>query len=401
MKRLGENLRLRTLSLLIAIILWVYVMNIQNPEIRREFNDIHVNIINRDYGMVLTDQQDITTTVKVKGKQEFVKKLSVSDIEVIADLKEFNKDGSFSIPLKVNVSGVQGMEIIEAEPNKIDINIERLVQIQKMVDVEFTGESKSDAKYNVKSVRPNVVTISGPQSLLQSIGTVKVFIDVTNQEKDISLVKKYRVFNKKNQDITDNQVLIKDNQSIQVDVDYSKSKEVPISPVLSGEIAKGYYISQLSVKPDKIKVYGQPEKILNVNKINTGMLSILGLNKSVVRNAVLVIPSDLKAEFQNPVEVNIGVGKEVTKTFDLQEADIKIIGSSDGYVYKVLNSEIRMELVGRDLNLDTISVSSLGCYIDVDGLKLGEHRLPININPNDKIKVAEESSSIKVRVIKK
>lgn len=314
MKKSGENLKLRLISVFIAVILWLYIMNIQNPEIKREIQRVPVNIINlnclEDYGLALDSKENFFINVKVRGKKDIVRKLSQSDVEVTADFKGFNNTGTANIPLKFNVLGVEGVQILEGKPNKIRVNIEKFIQIQKMVDVAIQGEKKSDAQYEVKSIRPNVVTVSGPQSLVDSIDSVKVFIDVTNKEKDISLVKKYRVFNKNNTDITDNKELVSDNQSIQVDIDYLKVKEVPVVPKLIGSPAKGYYVSAVNASPDKVVITAQPDRIDDISEIQTKKLDIGGLNSKVTKQLMLAVPSNIKINSDQNVQVTVDIQKK-------------------------------------------------------------------------------------------
>lgn len=401
MKRLGEDLKLRLLSLFIAIILWICVINIQNPEVKRDFEDIPVSIVNMDYGLALVDHQDYSTLVKVKGKQEAVKKLSRGDIEAVADLKDFNKPGRFSVPLRFNISGEQGIEVIDSENNKIEVVLEKHIQAAKMINVEFVGDKKTDARYNVKSIRPNVVTISGPQSLIQSVESVRVLIDVSNLDKDISVIKKYKVINKKGQDITENRSLIKDNQSITVEIDYSKAKEVPINLSLIGQPAKGYFISGKIAEPSKVYIYGQPEKIDAVQQIETRNYNVSGITRSMSKQLGLVLPADIKTDFNGTVRVSIEIEKEEIKAFEVQDTDIAIINASGDYNYMILTPKIRLNLIGRDAGLGSISISGVGLSVDVAGLKEGEHRLPLIIVGNDKIRVAEGTSLVKVRVTKK
>lgn len=402
MKRLGENFRLRLLSLFVAIILWVYVISVQNPEIKKEIDYVPVKIINSDMlinsGLVLTNYQSNDTTVKIKGNQEITKKLTKDDIEAIADLRGCSKPGKYSIPVQFGLVGVQGVEIVSGEPHKIDLTVEKFSQVQKTVDVELQGEEKSEAKYLVKLVKPNTVTIGGPQSLIQNINAVKVIVDVSNLNKDISTIKKYRVYNKNNMEITDSRGMVRDNQDIQVEIDYLKGKEVPVVPKLTGSAANGYYISKVTANPAQIHVYGETDKVDKINSIDTERVNISGLSKDLVLSKKLVLPGDIKTDFENGIELSITVGKEESKTLDVQGGDISFSNRQEGYSYKILNSKVRLPLIIRDGQLASTDVKSLRPYIDAAGLKPGDYRLPINIAANNKVRIDGEKPTVKIRI---
>ncbi len=405
MKMLGDNLKLRLLSLFVAVILWIYVINVQNPEIKRDFEYVPVNVINSDTlagsGLVMAGDQSFTTTVKVEGKQEAVNKLTRNDIEAVIDLKDYNRAGKFSIPIKFSIPGVQGVEVSEGKPHKIELKIEKFIHLQKTVEAEIKGSINKDAKYQVKSIRPNTVSISGPQSLIESIAAVKVPVDVTNQKNDISVTKRYRIYNKGNLDITESRELIKDSPSVQVDIDYMKTKDVPVVLKLAGNTAGDYYISGTSVKPNKVNIYGQPEKIEDVKSIYSSTIDISGVDRDVVKYAALVVPSEIKTGFNEKIQVNIYVRKKETRIVGVSGEDIELINKAANYSYNVVNSEVQLKLSAKDQGLNSMDTGSLKFLIDVEGLKPGEYELPVSIGPGSSIEVDRESPGVKVRVTQK
>lgn len=317
MKKLDENFRLRVLSVLIAIILWIFVLNVQTSDIKGQITGVPVNVINTDslieQGLVLAEIPSITTTVKVKGDKEIIRSLEKKDIEAVADLKGYNKPGRVSIPLRLNVLGKQGVKVLESNPKKIELNIEKLVSIEKRVEVVFKGKQEDDNRFVVKGIKPNFITISGPESLVNSIESVKVFIDIPNKEKDFSIFKNYRIFNKAGLDITDKKGLIKYNQGIQVEVACLKSKEVSVIPKLIGQVREGYYISQITVEPSRINIIGLPERIKTINEVTTKQIDISGINESLTREVEIDIPENVSIEVENKVKVNIQVEKNKTR----------------------------------------------------------------------------------------
>ena len=404
MKKLGENLRLRVLSLFIAILLWIYVINIQNPEIKRDIEDVSVQIVNVDalasYGLILGDHEDMTTTVKIKGKQEAVKKLSKDDIKAVVDLKDCTVAGRISFPIEYSLDGVQGVKA-EGLPNKIDLQIEKYTQAQKAVEIVMQGNNNKQAVYEVKSVKPNMVTISGPESLIKNINSVKVFVDVTNQQKDISVVKKYKVFNSRGSDVTNSRALVKDNQSIQVDVNYYKAKEVPVFLNILGQAAEGCYVAQTKVEPEKIVVFGQTEKIDMIENISTSKLNISNAAKGLVKELKLIIPNTVKTNYKGVIKASVDIQKEQLKTIDFNNTDINMLNQSDNYDYKILTSKIQMNLAGRDGVLNLLSIAGLSPTVDVQGLGPGDHRMKVRVNTNDKIRVTGDSPVVKLEISEK
>ncbi|MGE5473315.1 MAG: YbbR-like domain-containing protein [Ignavibacteriales bacterium] len=320
MKKLGNNVRLRVLSVFIAIILWIYVVNIQNPEVKREFDSIPVNVENVDllsgYGLILSGDRANNISVKLKGNQDAVNKIQRNDIEAFADLKDIKgkiSAGKISIPVKINLLNSEGIEVIDKNKYKIEIEMDRYSQVQKIVEVVFQGITNKDLKYEAKSIRPNVITISGPQKLVSNIGSVKAIVDITNSEKEMSVIKRFKIYTKRNTDITNNEQLIVDSQNVQVDIDYQKFKEVPIIPNIVGQPSKGYFAAGYKINPEKILISGHSDKVNPINTLNTKKIDITGKKSDLSNSPELIIPQGINLNYSEDIKADIFIKKITTQ----------------------------------------------------------------------------------------
>ncbi|MGE5329598.1 MAG: YbbR-like domain-containing protein [Deltaproteobacteria bacterium] len=405
MKKQGEDVRLRIISVFIAIVLWIYVVNIQNPEIKKEFDSIPVNVKNVDlllgYGLIFSGDSTDSISVKLKGNQDAIKKIERNDIEAVADLKDVKGKfgpGKVSIPVKINLLTSDRLEVLEKDKYSMEVELDKYSQIQKPIEVEFQGQTSKDIKYDVKSIRPNVVTISGPKKLISTIDSVKVFVDVTNAEKEMSVVKNFRIFTKSNTDITSNEHLTKDIQNIQIDIDYQKYKEVPIITEVVGQPEKGYYVSGIATNPEKVIVSGHTDKINPIKVINTKKIKIEGKSSNAESLVSLIIPTGININFEGDVKISVGIKKEDTKTIEFSKSDITVLNSSPDYEYKIITSKLRAYLSGKQGALDSVTPLNLGLFIDVASLGEGEHQIYLQIPKNENMKLLEKTQAIKLLV---
>ena len=90
-QKLTHNLNLKVLAVLFSIIIWIIVVNIDDPVKSVQFNDVQVTVTNES---VLTDENlvyDIkedqrTVDVTVSGRRSVIEDISKDNINVIADL---------------------------------------------------------------------------------------------------------------------------------------------------------------------------------------------------------------------------------------------------------------------------------------------------------------------------
>ena len=102
---LTRNVGLKILSLFLAVLLWVIIMNIDDPYITKTIDDIPVNILNENAveennKMYEIDSGD-TATIKVKGKRSIIDGLKADDFKAIADFKQMSM--TYAVPIQISV----------------------------------------------------------------------------------------------------------------------------------------------------------------------------------------------------------------------------------------------------------------------------------------------------------
>ena len=96
-QKLTHNLNLKVLAALFSVIIWMIVVNIDDPVKTVQFNDVPITLANE---LSLTDQKLVcefkdgkdSVDVTVTGRRSVIEDLSKDNISVIADLKDLTKD---------------------------------------------------------------------------------------------------------------------------------------------------------------------------------------------------------------------------------------------------------------------------------------------------------------------
>ena len=91
--KLKNNSKIKIISLLSAMVLWMYVMAIVDPEETKLFENIPVTITNKnelnERDLVIYPEQDLTTNIYVTGKLSNLKKVTKDDItNLVLSIKE-------------------------------------------------------------------------------------------------------------------------------------------------------------------------------------------------------------------------------------------------------------------------------------------------------------------------
>ena len=112
-ERVSHNFGLKLLSVMLAALLWLVVINSQDPVETVTFEDIPVTIINEE---ALTAKDKIpevvegdSVSVVVEARRSICDKLTKADIEAVADFEKVSVTDA--VPIEVSVKGYSEREV--------------------------------------------------------------------------------------------------------------------------------------------------------------------------------------------------------------------------------------------------------------------------------------------------
>jgi YbbR domain-containing protein len=217
--RITRNLSLKILSLLIGIVVWLLVVNLDNPVITKNFILQDVELVNEAYidatgKVALKTGEQTSIRVTVKGARKTVGRLSVADIKATADLQQaVNLDTKpVMIPISVTVTGIVSSNI-SVWPQNISVTLEDKVSNEFIVAVN-NGESKPGSGYEVgtQTVSPEKLRVTGPRSLMNKIDKVNVNNNLGGTTSDQT---------------TTGTVVVIDKNGVSHSFDYTAKKKIP------------------------------------------------------------------------------------------------------------------------------------------------------------------------------
>ena len=248
--KLSRNTTPKLVSVIFAIVLYMFVMGEVNPEEERPLNNLKVELLNKEElensGLVFIDQNEFTVNVKIAGKKNELPKISPDDIKVSADLSNA-KEGENIIILKV--SNPVNVEIKEMAPQQINVRLDKIVQGQKNVEVIPKGSPVRNYVVGKYRTTPDSVLIEGPKSRVNLVAKVVAEIDVEGIKDNIRKDVPIKAVDSQGEDVIG--VDVKTN-NVNVYLSMLKLKNVPIKPNIQGAVREGYKITKVEVTPENI-----------------------------------------------------------------------------------------------------------------------------------------------------
>ena len=135
-KSLFNHLGLKILSLLLAIIIWMIIMNLDDYSVTKTVRDIPVEEMNgstiENLGKVYNIVDGDTVDVVVKGPRSLVDPLTAADFTATANLAELSITNTVQIVVKLNDSQLSSrVQMNPVNPN-MNLDIEDVISILRL-----------------------------------------------------------------------------------------------------------------------------------------------------------------------------------------------------------------------------------------------------------------------------
>lgn len=153
----------KLLSLLLALVLWYFVVGEERAEVGLTVPLVLVNIP-RD--LVVVNPVPHGIDIRVNGPRSLVRSLSAEDLSKTLDLSN-TRPGSVSFSISAEgIALPRGVIITRIHPTQVTVVLER--QVHKTVTVRPRLNGRPAKGYEIESVevRPERVEISGPEKVL-------------------------------------------------------------------------------------------------------------------------------------------------------------------------------------------------------------------------------------------
>jgi YbbR domain-containing protein len=387
-KAISNNLSLKILALILSILLWFYIYFVYGAKINKTAS-IQVQLINvpQDLSVNLSSNYiDVVFAAPVRIIEQVEK-----NIRIVMDLSGIGP-GTFT--RKINVEAPKEAEIISINPDEIEITIERIITKEFSIRGVINGSVANGNIIGKPEIIPQVVTVQGVESIVNSVKEAIVEINVDGATSDIYGSSEIKLINKSNERIED---LIMSSRIASFHVPVISSdltKFVPVIPKF-----KGYpklAIKEVKITPQIVKITGKGEIISKISSIETEPINIDGLSENISINNNLILPEGLKVE-PISVKVEITVEAEITVAFD--NVLVKTINLKDGLKASLDVETVKIVITGRSSIVE--NVKSLEAQLDLNGLDTGEYILSVKIkNIPDSLYVRIYPEKINVKITK-
>jgi len=161
----------KAVCLLLACVIWLYVMLVDSPDHEETFHSVDIELINTS---ILEDEHSLSVysgygnvvDVTVVGKKSDISRMSAEDIRITADVSQIGEAGTHTLTLSADLPA--GLSLGALSQNSVQVYCDekssKVVNVRARL-VSFVSE------YSIGSLEPeyDTVVVSGPKETLDQI----------------------------------------------------------------------------------------------------------------------------------------------------------------------------------------------------------------------------------------
>lgn len=375
-----DNWGLALLSLVLAISLWIFVTDRDDPERTARFSSaIPVECVNVPLGKAVAPSCSETksVTVRVRAPESVFDRLTADDFRASADLSEVMTDEA-TVTVRVE-STEPRVEIVDVTPNQITVGLENVTSRTVPVRTRLVGTPPRGFEAEEMTLDPEEAIVTGPESLVGRVAAVETDVNLTNRRTafDETLLLQAR------DELGGNiQGVNVDPESVSVHGEIRQleiSAAVIVRPNVQGLPADGFSVTAIQTDPPFVFVTGPAEVVQSIDLIGgvtTAAVSIDGSSVDVVRPVVLQLPQGVTV---NQPRVTVRVVIAPTQSAFTYNVGLTAVNVPDGLTAALDQAVVRITVSGLLTVLAGIDAGSLAAMVDLDGLAAGVHVLPVEV----------------------
>lgn len=369
----------KILSVVIALLLWAYVIGEVNPTTQTQLENLPIQLLNSETlasrGLIVSGTDQFTVTLTLEGKRRDMVNLSTEEIVIDADLFGFGK-GENSIPVVVNVP--DNIRIVEIKPAKIKVLVDELVAEPKPVNVQIQGETPEGTEAGFIQLERSELLVSGARSAVDTVVGVKATMKAEDLTSEASTVNaRLAAVDREGNVVTGVKTEV---SKIKVTATLLQVKEVDLITEIQGAPAGNLGISSLEV-PKTMMIRGPADVLETVTSVQAAPIDLAQISSSQTIPLTIALPENTEAATESlTLTVVIEMGILESRTFVYRGSEVIFTNLPDGTRAQVQTDQINVTVTGSKDVVGKLSKNDLPISANLSDAVVGVNRLTLESN---------------------
>lgn len=365
------------ISILVAVVMWLYVDNIDTTPVEQRVNDVPIRFIGAEdvlmeRGLMMASSSVTSVDLVLSGSRNIMTKLNTEEIYVSVDLTSITAPEEYSLTYEIvfpdTFSQNNGIELTSASTYRVTVEIVELYSKSVMVRGTTTGSTADGYMVGEMSFDTDTILVSGEQLAVSNISHALVTVNLDGATENIITSVDFQLIDF-NGNVVDKEQFRTDVDTVRVTVPILQIKELPlvVDFVQSPGSSLGDIV-QYSINPSSVTVAGSQNSLAGLEEITLAEIDL----SEVTEDTTFTVPIPLPSGAQNlsgetEAEITITFQNVSTQTYTVD--DISVINGPENV--QILTNEMEITLRGPVDVLAEISAYQIRVVGDMSGIAGG------------------------------
>lgn len=369
MLNIKNNFAMKILSLVLAILFWIFVMDTENPIVTRTFYNIPVVYVGEpDSGLVVSSAPNYYSNIEISGRRNSVLATRTDSFVLKVHLAGL-KDGKNEAVIEYTAPS-NDIHIDRVSPSNVVITMEKVITVEKPVYYNKISSFEESLSGSEITIDPTTMSITGPRSLVADVSSLIANIDVSEIKEsgqvEIPLIP-VNSLGEKVEGITF------ERESALLTIRAIREKTVPFTYEYRDETDERHRLIRFIVSKNTVSIVGDPEDVDRVTSLKANPIVITGKDDATgniefekIEGITILRPDQIhyQAEFVEIMERDL--------QFTAKDFQMKDIG--DGLIATVDESAATLiRIKGTENAVNQVSPGDFRLTLDAKNLEEGEH----------------------------
>ncbi|MCD8132399.1 MAG: hypothetical protein LUE19_00900 [Clostridiales bacterium] len=396
-----NNFGLKILGIIFAVILWMAIVNIQDPDKTLTFS-LEVEVVHEDFLTELGKTYEVlngtdTISFTVTGKRSVVENLTAADFKAVANIEDID-DSMSIVPITVTATSYSSQLEITMRSSYMQVNVENLVTQEYEIEVLTNGMPATSCFVDSLSTSPGTVTVTGPESVVGQIDSAQVTLDISGASDEVSSEEDILLLDESGDEIAQDRLTLSATRTTAM-AGILMRKSVSLSFDVTGEPADGTRYHEIQSEISSVMLVGDADllRALSSLEISSDQLNIDGVSESVTVEIHLsdYLPDgvSLADNESEDITVTIEIEAQITTDVEMPVSNITVSNLADGLELSFDSDTVTVTLTGYEDELSSVSGDSVTGVLDASGLTEGARSVTVTLS-GDYLSESETTVSV-------
>jgi YbbR domain-containing protein len=377
MQRFTAIFRTFLLALVLGISVWVSAVAGADPDEVRLYPDaIPLEVVGNDPSLIITSDIPSEVEVTLRAPRSVWEQLTAHEnsVQATLDLSGLGA-GEHTVDIQIRVLE-RPYQIVLADPTTVLVVLEPLASKTFSIDPSLSGLPAIGYQAGDVDIEPTEVIITGPESLVNQADRARVLISLDGIRESLDTSISIQIMDEDNS-VVQGLTITPERARITVPVSQQGGfRDVAVKVVVTGQIAAGYRLENISVFPPVVTVFASdPELVTTLpGIIETQPLDLQDANEDITTRLSLILPENVTLVGAQTVEVTVGISP-IQTSLTLLNQPIDVIGLTKGLSVQIFPETVDVIISGPLPTLDALTPQDVIVSVDVTDLGLGTYQL--------------------------